>query len=239
MFRSDSTEKLREEIDRFDVAMFIAEPSGVTGEFEILALNDEHERQSGMVMADVLGRPITSLLPATQADAVRQKYNLCLRQSTPLRYREILTLPNGKITWDTTLYHIVKRSGSHRIVGSGVVVHCVQRDKRDLLAFEDVRYFASSASRNLGQVAQVLDAFDEGILDAANFPDTVGFLSGLCRSIDSTMKDLLKIAEQRLAEEFGAPMGVIDDRDGPTAQGEAERAMSILIDLSTQMLKPA
>jgi len=233
MFRNDDTSVLRRELDRFKLPMFVAELNPDSGHFELLALNAAHEAHSGMVMSDVVHRPLHDFMPHEEAEAVNQRYARCVSEASQIRYREMLHMPRGPLIWDTTLHHIQTLKGADRVVGSAIVVERVQRDNRDTLAFEDVRYFAATSSFKLEQISSVLDAAEKGLIDPAKLTGSAGMLAGLCRAIDSTMQELRGIAQERLDAEPAAGVHLIDleceeDRDG----GEVEAAISALVDLA-------
>ena len=106
MFRNDDTSVLRREIDRFKLPMFIAELNADSGHFELLALNTAHEAHSGMVMDEVINRPLHSLMPYEEAEAVNERYARCVSNAGQIRYREMLHMPRGPLIWDTTLHHV-------------------------------------------------------------------------------------------------------------------------------------
>ncbi len=181
MFRNDDTSVLRREIDRFKLPMFIAELNADSGHFELLALNTAHEAHSGMVMDEVINRPLHSLMPYEEAEAVNERYARCVSNAGQIRYREMLHMPRGPLIWDTTLHHVQSYRGLDRVVGSAIVVERVQRDNRDTLAFEDVRYFAATSSFKLEQISTVLDAAEKGLIDPAKLTGSAGMLAGLPR----------------------------------------------------------
>ena len=74
MFRNDDSDVLRRELDRFKLPMFIAELDSDSGHFELLALNTAHEAHSGMVMSEVISRPLHDFMPFEEAEAVNQRY---------------------------------------------------------------------------------------------------------------------------------------------------------------------
>ena len=239
MFRNDDTSVLRRELDRFKLPMFIAELNADSGHFEILALNAEHEAHSGMVMKDVICRPLHDFMPFEEAEAVNQRYARCVSDAAPIRYREMLHMPRGPLIWDTTLHYVQTPRGADRVVGSAVVVERVKRDNRDTLAFEDVRYFAATSSFKLEQISNVLDAAEKGLIDPAKLTGSAGMLAGLCRAIDSTMQELRGIAQERLDAEPAPGMHLIDlDNDEDKGENEVEAAISALVDLAGNLTTP-
>ncbi|MEX3315877.1 hypothetical protein [Sulfitobacter sp. PS-8MA] len=239
MFRNDDTSVLRRELDRFKLPMFIAELNAQSGHFEILALNAEHEVHSGMVMKDVICRPLHDFMPFEEAEAINQRYARCVSEATQIRYREMLHMPRGPLIWDTTLHHVQTPRGVDRVVGSAIVVERVKRDNRDTLAFEDVRYFAATSSFKLEQISSVLDAAEKGLIDPAKLTGSAGMLAGLCRAIDSTMQELRGIAQERLDAEPAQGVHLIDlDTEEEEGENEVEAAISALVDLAGNLTTP-
>lgn len=232
MFRSDDANLLRSQLDRFSIPMFMAQLDPGTDRFFMLALNEHHERETGMTTADVAGKPLDAVLPPDQADIVNQRYLGCIRQSAPLRYREQLKMPRGQMIWDTTLHHIIGRGGVHRVVGSAIVVHRISRDQRDTLAFEDVRYFSTTSSCQLQHIVQLLEAIESGALHQSALQGSAGVLAGLCRSIDKTMQDLRAIAQERLAVGSAPATHLLGPSNAAPQFDEVEKAMSALMALA-------
>lgn len=239
MFRNDDSELLRRELDRFKLPMFIAELDSDSGHFELLALNTAHEAHSGMVMSEVISRPLHDFMPFEEAEAVNQRYARCVSEGTQIRYREMLHMPRGPLIWDTTLHYVRSHAGRDRIVGSAIVVERVKRDNRDTLAFEDVRYFAATSSFKLDQISSVLDAAEKGLIDPARLTGSAGMLAGLCRAIDSTMQELRGIAQERLDAEANPTVHLIDlDRGNARENDEVEAAIAALVDLAGNLDTP-
>ncbi|MFG6516387.1 MULTISPECIES: hypothetical protein [unclassified Sulfitobacter] len=239
MFRNDDTSVLRREIDRFKLPMFIAELNADSGHFELLALNTAHEAHSGMVMSEVINRPLHSFMPHEEAEAVNERYARCVSNAGQIRYREMLHMPRGPLIWDTTLHHVQSYRGLDRVVGSAIVVERVQRDNRDTLAFEDVRYFAATSSFKLEQISTVLDAAEKGLIDPAKLTGSAGMLAGLCRAIDSTMQELRSIAQERLDAEANPTVHLIDMEDASASEGdEIEAAIAALVDMADNLPTP-
>lgn len=209
MFRSDDTERLRRQLDRFAIPMFLADFCPDSGQFEMCALNAAHERSSGMAMQDVIRRPISELLPLQEAFEVNARYAKCIHNDGPVRYRQQLHLPSGPMIWDTTLTHVTLPDGRERVVGTALVVQRVQRNDLDTLAFQDVEYFASTSTLSLNQIADVLNAVEEGRLSAAQLAGSAGMLAGLCRSVHETLEELRAIASGRLKDQE-QPISLID-----------------------------
>ena len=65
MFRSNDIGVLRNQIDRFDLPIFVAQRSEMSGEFEFLALNLACERQTGVAMQDIVLKPLERIFPQT------------------------------------------------------------------------------------------------------------------------------------------------------------------------------
>lgn len=239
MFRNDDADVLRRELDRFKLPMFIAELNAESGHFELLALNAEHEAHSGMVMKDVICRPLHDFMPYEEAEAVNQRYARCVSEGTQIRYREMLHMPRGPLIWDTTLHYIKSNAGKDRVVGSAIVVERIKRDNRDTLAFEDVRYFAATSSFKLDQISSVLDAAEKGLIDPAKLTGSAGMLAGLCRAIDSTMQELRSIAQERLDAEANPTVHLIDlEKDSARETDEVEAAITALVDLAGNLTTP-
>ncbi len=235
MFRTQDIDKLRAQIDRFNVPMFVAELLPDGSGFQVLALNDAHEKQSGMMMEEVARKPLKSLLSKNEAAAVEGRYTRCITGEPQLRYREMLHMPRGALIWDTTLHHILpsEMGGADRIVGNAIVVERVQRDQFDTLAFEDVRYFATMSSQKLCQIGSVLDAVEDGRIRPETLAKSVIFLAGLCRTIDATMQELRQIAQGRLDAQYNPTMHLI--QDSAESHDEVQQAIAALIKLSTDV----
>lgn len=232
MFRTDDPARLRAQLDHFNVPMFIVQPSAQGDDFKLLALNASHEAKTGLQMRDVIGRPLAEILPPAQARDVKERYSTCITRTPEMRYREKLVMPGGEMIWDTTLHHFLSHRGVDRIVGSAVVVEYVQRDDRDTLAFEDVRYFASSSQFNLRHMASVLEAVEQGTIPPERLAGSAAMLAGLCRAIDVTMQELRSIAEGRLDARLNPEKPLIASSEDRTSlcQTEVETAMAALID---------
>ncbi|WOI30223.1 hypothetical protein [Sulfitobacter dubius] len=239
MFRNEDTSVLRREIDRFKLPMFIAELNNDNGHFELLALNTAHEANSGMVMAEVIKRPLHAIMPEDEAEAVNERYARCVSNAGQIRYREMLHMPRGPLIWDTTLHYVQSDRGIDRVVGSAIVVERVQRDNRDTLAFEDVRYFAATSSFKLEQISTVLDAAEKGLIDPAKLTGSAGMLAGLCRAIDSTMQELRPIAQERLEADANPTVHLIDVDSADIQEGdEIEAAIAALVDMADNLPTP-
>ena len=129
MFRSNDIGVLRDQIDKFDLPIFIVQ------------------------------RSEASIFPQTQAERIHSRYALCVEQAPPIRCRETLDLPCGLTAWETTLHHVLTHNGEHRVVGSATLFSGIHHDARDVAAFEDVRYFSSLSGWKLEQIVQILDAY--------------------------------------------------------------------------------
>ena len=70
MFRSNDIGVLRNQIDRFDLPIFVAQRSEMSGEFEFLALNLACERQTGVAMQDIVLKPLERIFPRAQAKRI-------------------------------------------------------------------------------------------------------------------------------------------------------------------------
>jgi|GEM_PF-1424319 len=221
MFKSNDTSKMRKQLDRFAIPMFIAELRTDDSQFEILALNAAHETHSGMVMADVIHRPLSDILPAEEAREVNTRYSRCIQQDGPVRYREQLCMPHGTMIWDTSLSRLSLPDGRERVIGTAVIVKRVKRHDLDTLAFQDVEYFSSSSSMRLNQITDVLEAVESGRISPEQLAGSAGMLAALCRSIDETMRELRGIATDRLAQEH-QQLPLIESKDSAFANAECE-----------------
>ncbi len=198
MFTTADVRDLRRQIDRFNVPMFIAQRYRDTDTFEILALNRRHEIESGMSMEGVMGKPLSDLLPPKQAAATAAKYEKCLTEKTPLRYREVLNLPSGSMIWDTTLQYAHIAGQPDRIIGSAIVLERIEHDDHDELAFQDMRYLAAASGCELGKVSALLEAVEQGHFNSERLAGSAGMLAGLCRTIDSKLNEIRTAAERRI-----------------------------------------
>ena len=231
MFRSNDIGVLRNQIDRFDLPIFVAQRSEMSGEFEFLALNLACERQTGVAMQDIVLKPLEKIFPRAQAKRIQSRYALCVEQAPPLRYRETLDLPCGLIAWETTLHHVLTNNGEHRVVGSATQFSKVYRDALDIAAFQDVRYYSSFSGWKLDQIIQVLDAYDQGAIPNAQLSATMQALSGLCRSVASSMQHLRSTADDRLRTSAERTFDQIGDTDTAQSPSEVEKAMSAIMDM--------
>ena len=92
--------------------MFILE---VTADerYRFEALNPAEERAMGLTTAQVAGRYVEDVLPASTARAVIDRYRTCLRAGAAIRYEQRLELAEGMLEFSTTLVPL--RDGSGRI----------------------------------------------------------------------------------------------------------------------------
>lgn len=233
MFESDDTAKLRRQLDRFAIPMFLAELTPYDGQFELKAINATHERHSGMCMEAVIHRPLNQLLLPDEASAVNGHYTRCIHADGPIRYRETLCLPCGKTIWDTTLSRLTLPDGRERIIGSAVIVQRVKRNDLDTLAFQDVEFFASTSSMRLTQISDLLDAVESGRISADQLAGSAGMLAGLCRSVDETLRELRSIAKDRLVNDDQV-LPLIDLDLDALSQNDCEvaTAMTALIEVA-------
>lgn len=229
MFRSLDANRLRSQINRFDVPMFVAEMLPDAVSFRFLAINEAHERESGLRMPEVAGKPMTSVLSPRDAGRVQAHFSRCIKEAPQMRYRELLALPRGPMIWETTLHHILPRDsgGADRIVGNSVAIERLERDPYDTLAFEDIRYFAATSSYKLGQIANVLDAVEQGRIAPERIADSVALIAGLCRTIDVTMQELRIKAQDRLSVQ-ATPTLHLADQTLPELEG-IQQAIAALI----------
>lgn len=233
MFTSNTTSRLRAQLDRFTIPMFIAEWRPDDGEFEFCALNTAHEKSSGMMMEGVIGRPLSALLSAAEADDVSAHLSECIHQDKTVRYRELLHMPKGTMLWDTSLSHLRLADGRERVVGKAVIVQRIRRNNLDSVGFQDVEYFASTSTMRLTQISDVLEAVQDGRLSADQLAGSAGLLAGLCRSVTETLRELREIASDRLSNDH-EPMSLIDvDFDAqPLKDCEVDTAISALISIA-------
>ena len=233
MFRTDDPSRLRQQLDRFTIPMFVAELSSNHTEFVVLAINKAHEDNSGLSMADVTNRPLSTILPVEEAANANSRYAKCLQGPDPLRYREQLQMPKGSMIWDTSLCRLELPDGRMRVIGTALVVQRIKRNDLDTLAFQDVNYFASTSSMRLTQISDVLAAVEDGQLTAEKLAGSAGMLAALCRSVSETLEELRSIAAKRLAHEH-APVSLIS-LDGETftqSHCEVDTAVRALITIA-------
>ena len=231
MFRSNDIGVLRDQIDKFDLPIFVVQRSEASGEFEFLALNLACERQTGVAMQDIVLKPLAKIFPQAQAERIHSRYALCVEQAPPIRCRETLDLPCGLTAWETTLHHVLTHNGEHRVVGSATLFSGIHHDARDVAAFEDVRYFSSLSGWKLEQIIQVLDAYDQGAIPKSQLSGSVQALSGLCRSVACSMQHLRSIADDRLKASAEIGIDMVGDLNTAQSPSEVEQAMSAIIDM--------
>ncbi|QFT60380.1 hypothetical protein FIU94_16240 [Sulfitobacter sp. THAF37] len=237
MFTTTDAQRLKRQMNRFNVPMFIAQRYRDTDTFEILALNQRHEAESGMAMEAVINRPITDLLSAKQAEAVGKNYERCLTEKATQQYREVLSLPRGSMIWDTTLQYMPMADGPDRIVGSAVMLERVEHDDHDEIAFEDMRFLAATSGCELGKVSALLEAVEQGLYSPDILAGSAGMLAGLCRTIDSRLNDIRTSAERRMAERGTRAVGrrplhlIGNGNPGSGTKDEVDFAISALVSL--------
>ncbi len=198
MFQASDIDALKSEIDSFKVPVFVAERATPSEEFRILALNETHEAATGMRNTDHALLRISEILPPDQARHVNSRYAQAIQMSAPFQYREELTMPDGLMTWDTTVRPVRMDSGAERVLGHAICVRTLRTDTADLLAFEDVRYFSAEAAFQLSKVTEMFEAMEAGRADLNDLRASVGFLAGICRSVDSTLSEVRARAEARI-----------------------------------------
>lgn len=81
------------------------------GEFRFEALNPSHERQTGLVSAEVAGRTPHDLFPPALADQIVERYRACCEARQPIQYEETLDLPAGTRVWQTNLAPVLDAEG--------------------------------------------------------------------------------------------------------------------------------
>lgn len=198
MFELDDADLLHEQLNIFQVPMFIAERRGPGEAFRLLAINEAHSRVSGLMMCHVAGRGPEDILPPDQAADVSAKYARCADSQQSLRYREVLDLADGPMLWDTTIQPIPMDSDGQRILGNAVYLKRVHSPGGTQLAFEDVQFFSAQAAFQLGQVSTYIDALDRQAGLPDDYRSRLGVVSGICRSIDSALADIRAVAERQL-----------------------------------------
>lgn len=226
MFTSDDPARLREQLDRFTTPMFIAQLRPQDAQFEICALNAANERESGMLMAHVAGRPMNELLPPPQAADVTARYISCLQHESPVRYCEQLQMPKGQMIWDTLLCRLDMPDGRARIVGTALVMKRVQQDDPGL-ELHEVSSYASAATLRLGQLADALTAMGCDAADAGPPKGSAAMLAVLCRSVNETLEQLRDTPPRRQLEDVQSPGRSGDSNPGVhdcgTASGQVGR----------------
>ncbi|OAN73613.1 hypothetical protein A8B82_19045 [Sulfitobacter sp. EhC04] len=237
MFTTANVRDLRRQIDRFNVPMFIIQRYRDTHTFEILALNRRYEVESGMSMDAIQGKPLTDLLPPKQAAAVGEKYEKCLTEKAPQRYREVLDLPRGSMIWDTTLQYAEIAGQPDRIIGSAIVLERIEHDDHDEHAFQDMRYLAAASGCELGKVSALLEAVERGHFDSKRLAGSAGMLAGLCRTIDYKLNEIRAAAEKRINDRAARALGParVHLIETPTSHNhnadEVDAAIAALVDL--------
>lgn len=169
--------------------MFVAQLRPQDAQFEICALNAANERESGMSMAHVAGRPLNEILPPQQAADVYARYISCLQQETPIRYCEKLQMPKGAMIWDTLLCRLDMPDGRARIVGTALVVERVQQAP-DMLGFHDAASYATAATQRLNQLADVLTELGCDAVSTDTLTGSAAMLAALCETVNETLADL-------------------------------------------------
>jgi PAS domain S-box-containing protein len=194
MFMTDDPTQLREELDRFATPMFVAQLRPQAAQFEICALNAANERESGMSMPHVAGRPLNELLPPPQAAEVNARYISCLQQDMPIRYRERLQMPKGRMIWDTVLCRLDMPDGRARIVGTALVIDYVDQDDVAAPVAQDVLPCTTRAALKLSQLAHALTAIDQGKSSLGEHNGSAEMLAALCQTINQTLEEVNALA---------------------------------------------
>ena len=188
MFKTNNPSTLRRHVDAIAIPAFVADRRTDDDQFEIRALNTAHEQITGLAMHDVAGKPLADIFPPEDASAATAQYNACINAKDPVQVRQELHLPQGKLVWDATLFHLALPGGLRRIVGTCVVVQQMRRDVRDCLAFRNVDYYAATSAMRLNQITEVLSDVDAGRMPPERLVRAAGLLASLCRSVDHTLE---------------------------------------------------
>lgn len=88
------------------------------GRFRFSEFNPAEERSAGITSAAAAGRLVEEALPSELARQVTTNYRRCLDQEQAINYEEVLSLPAGRRSFNTTLIPIRDAQGRiHRIIG--------------------------------------------------------------------------------------------------------------------------
>ncbi len=120
MFDTPDITKLRELLNAYPVAMFVAQRGSPHHAFRILCINQEHERLSGVLNEEVEGMRPKDLLPADEGNSVEARYQFCVRTNRAIFYEETLHLTEKPAQWRTTLFPVKMPNTVQRLVGTAI-----------------------------------------------------------------------------------------------------------------------
>lgn len=140
MWVSSSPSELKQLSDALGIAVFVLEVVG--DRFQLLSLNDKHERATALKHEEVSGRFLEEIFPPELAAQLSANYRHCLQTGETVEYDERLALPGGPRHWRTTLSPIRNQDDAIvRIVGTGIDVTAERLATKQLKANEQ-RYRA-------------------------------------------------------------------------------------------------
>lgn len=150
------------------------------GQFRFGHLNGQHETETGIDVAALIGKSPHDVLPQRQADTVVANYERCRISREIESYVELLELPSGPRWWRTTLSPIFgagKGGPVTQIIGVAVDVTQANQHEIELTqqlssqraASEKVRAFATNSILDskspLRSILAYLDMLRDGFLD--------------------------------------------------------------------------
>ena len=188
MFQSVQSDCLRQELDQFQVPMFVAERSRHRGRFRVRAINAAYERLSGVMQRDLQRTPLSEIVPRQLSDRVHAGVLRTSGLGQMLRRAKTPHRP------EVTICPVPMTGRRQRIIGTVMQV----TGREQIRAFEDVRHFSQDASYQLARIAQVMEAVQAGQLDLPALRGSAQILAGICRSVDHSLGEMRATAERQL-----------------------------------------
>ena len=97
------------------------------GRFRIMGFNPAEVRLIGLSNDEVYGKYVDELFPPEVSSALIANYARCAQRAAPISYEEVLDVPAGRRSFNTTLVPVLDAGGRvHRIIG---VAHDVTKER--------------------------------------------------------------------------------------------------------------
>lgn len=202
MFDTCTKMELCDLLGQFHVPMFAAQRDAPGQAFRLLCVNPAHERTAGLPCSAADGALLEDVLPADEAMRAAARYEICATTQKDLRYREILTWPNGAKEWETQLQYVPVKSGGERIIG----VTFELEEQVPLPVFDDVKFHALLAGHQLQNITSLLEKANEGDLFCTDNTNRIGRLGALCRGVQQALDDIAHLVED--AEALAYPISL-------------------------------
>lgn len=81
-------------------------------------INGTHQRLTALNNEEIKGKKAGEIFNKDIAAKLEENYRKCLRKKESINYTEVVTVPAGKKTWQTTLYPVVRNGRVEEIVGA-------------------------------------------------------------------------------------------------------------------------